>query len=456
MCWNPKYAILIATSTLITYFSGILIEKSNTLTNEKKAINSKKLWVFMSFASNLGILFLFKYYNFFAGTITSVFSRFNVAISFPAFNFLLPVGISFYTFQALSYTMDVYRGDIEAEKHLGKYSLFVSFFPQLVAGPIEKSKNLLHQFNDVHYFDYDRVKNGLLLMLWGFFQKVLVADRLAMLVNTVYNTPNNYTGFSVIIATIFFAFQIYCDFSSYSDIAIGAAQVMGFTLCKNFEQPYFSKSIKSFWQRWHITLGHWFKDYLYIPLGGNRCGKLRNYINIMIVFLVSGLWHGAAINFVIWGGLHGIYQVIGDILKPLRKNIIKKFNIKTEVFSFKLLQTLCTFTLVNFAWIFFRANSFSDAKILIKNMFTFNPWMLTNGGLFKLGLDGKDFFIGVVGILVIVLINILQRRCGLRNEFNKQNSMFRWAVYIVMIMCILTFGIYGPGYNIEQFIYFQF
>ena len=456
MCWNPKYAILIAISTIITYISGLLIEKVSTFKNMYKPHRLKKIIVFMSFASNLGILFLFKYFNFFISNFTTVLSEFNILIKIPTFDFLLPAGISFYTFQALSYTMDVYREDIKAVKNFGKYALFVSFFPQLVAGPIEKSKDLLHQFNETHYFDYDRAKNGLLLMLWGFVQKVLIADRLAVLVNTVYNNPNNYIGFEVIIATVFFAFQIYCDFSSYSDIARGAAEVMGFTLSKNFRSPYFSKSIKEFWRRWHITLGGWFKDYLYVPLGGNRRSKLRGYFNVMVVFLVSGLWHGAAINFIIWGGLHGIYQVLGDLFKPVEQKLISIFKIKTEVFGYKVFKALTTFMLVNFAWIFFRAGSFTYAKIIIKNMMTFNPWVFTDGSIYKLGLDSKDFFIAMIGIVVVLGINAIQSCKSLRFELSKQNLVFRWSIYIISIASILVFGMYGPAFDVQKFIYFQF
>lgn len=456
MCWNPRYAILIAASTIITYLSGILIDKANQIRDEKKSIGLKKLWVFMSFAINLGILFIFKYANFFNGIIKSIFSWLNITVNIPTFNFLLPVGISFYTFQALSYTMDVYRKDVRAERNLGKYALFVSFFPQLVAGPIEKSKNLLYQFDEKHSFDYDRAKNGLLLMIWGFFQKVLVADRLAILVDNVYNNPNGHKGFEIITATIFFAFQIYCDFGSYSDIARGAAEVMGFRLSKNFERPYFSKSIKEFWRRWHITLSAWFKDYLYIPLGGSRCSKLRNYFNIMVVFLISGLWHGADMSFVIWGGLHGAFQVIGDILKPLKEKLRRVFKIKTDVFSYKLLQVVITFILVDFAWIFFRANSYSDAKILIKNMMYFNPWIFTDNSIYNLGLDSKEFLVAIIGIIVVLAVNMMQRNKSLRIQLSRQNTSFRWVMYLIAVLSILIFGMYGPDYSAQQFIYFQF
>ncbi|MBD5644395.1 MBOAT family protein [Clostridium botulinum] len=456
MSWNPKYALLICISTIITYLSGILIEKSNKITDKQKSKFFKKLWVFLSLFINLSILFLFKYCNFFTYTFTKIFSLINITIKVPSFDFILPVGISFYTFQALSYTIDVYRGNIKFEKNLGKYALFVSFFPQLVAGPIEKSKDLLNQFNEKHIFDYNRVKNGLVLMLWGFFQKVFVSDRLAILVDTVFNTPSNYKGLEIIVASVFFAIQIYCDFSSYSNIARGAAEVMGFDLSLNFKQPYFSKSIQEFWRRWHITLGAWFKDYLYIPLGGNKCSKWRRYFNNMVVFLISGLWHGAAINFIIWGGLHGFYIIIGDMLKPLKEKIINNLKIKTNVFSFKLFQTLFTFILVDFSWIFFRANSFSEAKLLIKNMFYFNPWIFTSNSIYNLGLDQNDFKMSILGILIVFIIDSIARNKDIRVELSNQNIVFRWAIYLSAIFFVLILGIYGAGYDANQFIYFQF
>ncbi|WP_291634850.1 MBOAT family O-acyltransferase [Clostridium sp.] len=456
MSVNPKYALLIATSTIITYLSGLLIDNANKISDEKKSIQMKKLWVIASFSSNLGILFLFKYFNFFGDSVTRVLNIFSISIHMPTFRYLLPLGISFYTLQALSYTIDVYRKDVAPQKNIGKFALFVSFFPQVVAGPIEKSKNMLHQFDEKHVFDYDRVKNGLLLMLWGVFVKIVVADRLALLVNTVFNNPTKYKGFSIIIATLFFTFQIYLDFMSYSDIARGAAEVLGFRITNNFKQPYLSRSIKEFWSRWHISLTSWLKDYLYFPLGGNRRGKLRTYYNIMIVFLLSGLWHGATSNFIIWGGLHGFYQIAGKLLKPFREKVIKTFNIKTEIFSYRLFQVLINFMLVNFAWIFFRAKSFVGAITIIKNSFYFNPWILINGSIFKLGLDSKDFLIAIVGIVLVLAVDMMQRTKHLRIQLSKQNILFRWSIYLVAVLVILVFGMYGPGFSMQQFIYSQF
>ncbi|AET65776.1 putative membrane protein involved in D-alanine export [Desulfosporosinus orientis DSM 765] len=456
MSWNASYAVLIAFSTVITYISGILIDKANGIGNEKRSMQLKKLWVFLSVLINFSILFMFKYYNYFSHSIERIFTYLHNPIYIPSFDYLLPVGISFYTFQALSYTIDVYRNDVKAEKNLGKYALFVSFFPQLVAGPIEKSKHLLHQFDEKHTFDYTRVKNGLLLMLWGLIQKMVVADRLAVLVNTVYNNPSDYRGFEIVIGTVFFAFQIYCDFSAYSDIARGAAEVMGFRLSYNFKSPYFSKSIKEFWRRWHITLGAWFKDYMYIPLGGNRRGKVRTYYNIMAVFIVSGMWHGATINFIIWGALHGAYQVIGDLLKPIRKAALKTFKIRTSGFGYKLYQVIVTFLLVDFAWIFFRAGSFTSALLIIRNMLYFNPEVFTDGSIYNLGLAQKDFILAVLSIAGILSVNLLQRNTSLRSELSKKQLGLRWTVYLSCIVIIMIFGIYGPGYSPEQFVYFQF
>lgn len=294
-------------------------------------------------------------------------------------------------------------------------------------------------------------------MLWGLFKKIVIADRLAIVVNTVYNNPKNFNGFSLVVATIFFAFQIYCDFSSYSDIAIGAAKVMGYDLMKNFNRPYFSKSISEFWRRWHISLGTWFKDYLYFPLGGSRVAKWKKYRNIMIVFLTSGLWHGASGNFVIWGAIHGIYQLIESELKSLGDFITIKFKINKNTFSYRLFKVITTFILVDFAWIFFRANNFNDAKYIIKSIVqTFNIWDLFNGTVYKLGLDQKEFDLSIKLIILLGVISYLQRKRNLIEKINSENLIARWGIYLLGIFSILIFGIYGSKYDASQFIYFQF
>ena len=325
-CWNPSYLALILISVAITYLSGIYMEK-----HEAK----KKLILTFSLVSNLAILFFFKYYNFLADSVHSACTFLGCEINIPNFNVLLPVGISFYTFQALGYSIDVYNGKISAEKNFITYALFVTFFPQLVAGPIERTKNLLDQFKIDYKIDYDRITSGLKLCAWGYFKKVVVADRLAIYVNGIYNNVDGATGSALVLATFFFAFQILCDFSGYSDIAIGVSRILGFKLMKNFNRPYFSKSIPEFWRRWHISLSTWFKDYLYIPMGGNRCGAARRYFNLFTTFFVSGIWHGAAWTYIIWGTLHGVYQIIGISTSGIRTKIGLKTKVLVEDASTK-------------------------------------------------------------------------------------------------------------------------
>lgn len=350
MSWNAKYAVLILTSTIITYASGLMIERVKGAENDEvRKEKYLKAIVACSFILNLGILFFFKYMNFTLNTLESLLGLLHISVKMPAFDIILPVGISFYTFQALSYTMDVYRGEIYAEKNFLQYALFVSFFPQLVAGPIERSKNLIRQLAVPKKFNFDNFREGILLMIWGYFMKIVLADRIAIYVDTVYKDPATYGGWYLIVATVLFAVQIYCDFGGYSVIAIGTARVLGINLMENFDAPYISFSVSEFWRKWHISLTSWFKDYLYIPLGGSRKGKLRKYINIMIVFLVSGLWHGASFSFIIWGGLNGFYKVAAEVLMPVRERVRKALGINTRALWYRLLLAAGTFVLVDFA-----------------------------------------------------------------------------------------------------------
>lgn len=452
MSWNPKYALLLLLSTTITFFTGIFIEKANN-----GGFWSKKFYVALSFVSNLAILIGFKYFNFLNENFAAFFEVFGMKWSVSNINVLLPVGISFYTFQALSYSMDVYRGKINATRHFGKYALFVSFFPQLVAGPIEKSVHLLPQFDTAKKFDYDRIKDGLIIMLVGFFKKMVVADRLAILVDTVYNNPRDYSGFELVIATIFFAFQILCDFSGYTDIAIGAAKVLGFDLMKNFERPYFSKSIPEFWRRWHISLGAWFRDYLYFPLGGSYVSTIKKYRNIMIVFLVSGIWHGASWNFLIWGFLHGIYQIIDLSTTRLMKRVysVLKIEIQPDSFGYKLYKVLLTFSLVTFAWIFFRANTLADASYIVKNMFEFNPSVLFGDSIYGLGLGKRELRVALMSIAILLGLDLMERKINLTDLLRRQTFVLRWGFYLGLTLYILFYGVYGTNEN-AAFIYFQF
>ena len=454
MCWNPKYAVLILTSTVITWLSGILMGRGSG--------RQKKLVVAASFLLNLSILFLFKYFDFLLGNLNAILRLLHLTVLEKPFDVLLPVGISFYTFQALSYTVDVYRGEIEPERNFLRYALFVSFFPQLVAGPIERSGNLLRQIQKLpekKLWNFERVTGGLILMLWGLFQKMVIADRVAVLVDQVFDHYQMYGLFGLSAGAAGFALQIYCDFSSYSTIAIGAAQVMDFQLMENFNTPYFAASIQDFWRRWHISLSSWFRDYLYIPLGGNRCSKWKKYRNLMITFLVSGLWHGANWTYVVWGGIHGLYQIIGAELRGVKNRINEKLHTNTECFSYKLGQILVTFVLTDFAWIFFRSNSLKDAFAYIGRMVTkADLWSFFNGELYNLGLERAELNILFLGLILLLLVDLIRyiRKERIDTFLAGQNLWFRWSVLLFLIGAIAVCGVYGPAYDAKQFIYFQF
>lgn len=458
MSWNARYALLIAASTLITYVSGIAIERYR----ESGRTGRRLTVLFSCLGINLGILLFFKYGNFLIASLDRGLELLHIGSVDQRFYFLLPVGISFYTFQALGYTIDVYRGDVRAETNLIRYALFVSFFPQLVAGPIERSKNLLLQMQniaEIKLWNARRVTSGTILMIWGFFVKMVIADRAAVLVNTVFDNYRMYGSTELVLAAVFFALQIYCDFGSYSLIAIGAAKIMGFELMENFNTPYFACSIRDFWSRWHISLSTWFRDYLYIPLGGNRRGRVRKSVNIMIVFLASGLWHGADWSYVVWGGIHGAYQVIGDYLASFREKCIRKLRVNTACFSWKFLQTAVTFVLVVFAWIFFRADSIGDALQYIRRIWVRpTPWVLFNGEIFTLGLDRPEMNILLVSICMLGLVDLVRYRKKMTLDvfLMQQNLWFRGGIMIGLVVLIFVCGKYGVGFDPQQFIYFQF
>lgn len=435
MSWNAKYVFLIFITTFTSYLCAILIEKKP---------EHKKLILTITLLVCLGILFVFKYFNFFFESINYLLGNKLHSVTL---NLLLPVGISFYTFQTLSYCIDVYRGNIKAEKHFGYYATFVSFFPQLVAGPIERPDNLLPQLRKEKEFDYNKAVYGLKLMTVGFFKKIVVADNLAYYVDMVYNDLSYYHGFALVLAAFFFTIQIYCDFSGYSDIAKGSAKLLNIDLMDNFKTPYFSTTIKEFWSRWHISLSSWFKDYVYIPLGGNRCSKLRHYFNLLATFLVSGLWHGANITFVIWGGIHGLLQILEDIFH------IKK-NTKTYSFSWFIKVSLI-FILMSITWVFFRASNLHDALYIFRHMFDgiTNLRSYIVSGLYSFGVKAP-YLLTMLAIYLIPLfiIDYINVKYDALTILNNKPIAIRYLAYFVMLLMILLLHYVGE----VNFIYFQF
>lgn len=442
MFFKAVYILILFFTIIIDYFAGILLE------NEQNA-QRKKWWLIASLVANIGVLAVFKYFNFLNGNLSGLCTLFGATNPIPYLNILLPIGLSFHTFQAMSYTIEVNRGNQKAERHFGIYALYVMFYPQLVAGPIERPQNMLHQFYEKHVFDYQRVVEGLRMMLWGMFKKVVIADRLTLFVDPVYNHPNDYHGFQTILATIFFSFQIFCDFSGYSDIALGSAKVMGFDLMVNFNRPYFSKSISEFWKRWHISLSTWFRDYLYISLGGNRVSKTRTYFNQFITFMISGLWHGANWTFVIWGSLHGAYLIIGEFTKKFRGKVGAGIGLGKTPMLNKFVQVVTTFMLAAFAWIFFRAANFSTAVTIIKNSLHVSKAQL---GLHILGDDTYNFVLCFVFIGIMESIHWFMHNNDVNLLMNRQPVWVRWLIYILFVFTIVNFGMFDD----HQFIYFQF
>ncbi len=430
MFFIPHYIFILFITIIIDYFAGILIEK----TSGKK----KKQYLWISVISTILVLFIFKYYNFFTVNFNDLAHLIGWNYSIQALQIILPIGLSFHTFQSLSYVIEVYRGKQRAEKHFGIYSLYVMYYPQLVAGPIERPQNLLHQFKRENRFKFQNFYRGLRLIVYGFFMKLVVADRLSIYVDSVYNNADKHDGPSLALATFFFSFQIYCDFAGYSSIAIGVSRVMGINLMTNFRRPYLSRSIGEFWRRWHISLSTWFKDYLYISMGGSRSiTSGRVSLNLLTTFLVSGLWHGASWTYVIWGGLNGCYLIAENHARAVRSFFQSKF--------FTPFRILYVFVLINFSWIFFRSNSFEDALMIISRILSMN------GKLF-LPPDPEILIYSFIGILAIIIFEVffetVYRKRKIRNHLFSLNNTFM----IVLILAIFLMGVFDGG----QFIYFQF
>ena len=446
MSWNVKYVVLILFTTVVSYGCAILMQKW-----KKK----KTVLLCSTLIASLGVLFFFKYFNFFSLSLAGVFSRFAIQVHPVTLSLMLPVGISFYTFQTLSYVIDVYRGDVEPEKNFFTYAAFISFFPQLVAGPIERTGNLLPQIKGEHHFDKEKATYGLLLMAWGFFKKLVVADNLAIYADQIFDDVHYYGGFSMLLAAFFFTFQIYCDFSGYSDIAIGCAKLFDINLMTNFKSPYFAISIKDFWSRWHISLSTWFRDYVYIPLGGNRVSKVRNAFNLLVTFLVSGLWHGAAWHFVVWGGLHGFLQVLENSLPFMRKLTKQaKEDPKSVKGPIIWLCRITTFVIAMLAWVFFRAENFADACYVLIHMWDglLSPVAYITKGLSDFGMGTVEVVSLVIPFVLLLLHDFAALRSDPITKLRSLKKPVRWMIYYGFMFLVLMLA----SFNAQEFVYFQF
>lgn len=449
MSWNMKYSLLLLASTGITYLSGFAIVRYPKY---------KRIAVMLSVVINIAILLIFKYANFSIDIANSIFSWFGSSSQWNYLDLLLPVGISFYIFQALSYTIDVYNGRIAVEKNFFFYALFVSFFPQLVAGPIEKANHLLPQLKQNFDFSYDRARDGLQLIIWGMFKKVVIANRLSIYVDQVFNNVGSFGPVELAMASVMFAFQIYCDFSGYSDIAIGIARIMGYDLMRNFNRPYFARSIGDFWHRWHISLSTWFQQYLYIPLGGNRVSIPRHYFNLFFTFLVSGVWHGANWTFIAWGALHGVLLVMETIFKKIKHPSIKRGTILDSI------KIAWVFLLVVLAWIFFRANTIEDAITVISRIgtgggefFVTQNWVEFWGGLNFVTFNNTVTHaiinsLTLFSVFLLVFVQWLHKDDTVVEYLNGKPRWVRWVFNYVVIITFLLAGLFDN----TQFIYFQF
>lgn len=438
----PAYIIILFGTIIIDYFAGIMIESSEG--------TKRKLYLVLSLVANIGILCVFKYYNFFISNIN------ELGLVLPLLNIILPIGLSFHTFQAMSYTIEVYRGNQKAERHFGIYALYVMFYPQLVAGPIERPQNVLHQFHEEKFFNYDNVVSGLRLMLLGLFKKIVIADRLATYTDPVFNNSSSYAPVALLIAVFFFTFQIFCDFSGYSDIALGSARVMGFKLMRNFDKPYHSKSLSEFWRRWHISLSTWFRDYLYISLGGNRVSVPRWYFNLFFVFLISGFWHGANWTFIIWGALHGFYLIVEALTGKYRSSFLNATGISKIPWLSTSIQVIITFSLIMVSWTFFRANTVYEAIYILQHMpqalvdivqLRAHPELLGN-----LPLKNSQIILCFALIAVLEISHIIEAKADVETLFNRQSVYVRWGFYYCILAVIFLYGVYED----RQFIYFQF
>ena len=449
MCWKVESVLILLFYIIINYIVAIEIDKTKNKENQSK----NKVYISISVISSIGMLLFFKYFNFFNSTLRELFKHFNLFYGIKNINIIAPLGISFYTFKTLSYVIDVYRGIQKPEKNIAYFALYVSFFPQILAGPIDRASNLLPQLHEKHSFDYDLVVEGFRRILWGAFKKIVIADRLALVVNQVYNHSHTYSGLPLIIATYSYALQLYCDFSGYSDMAIGTARIFGIKSIENFNHPYVSQTISEFWRRWHMSLSNWFNDYVYMPIvfSKKELGKLAVVIAAIVTFSLSGLWHGAAWTYVIWGTMHGIGVSFDALTKKQHKKLKKKFN----KYIFKYISIFLTFNFVCFSFIFFRANSISDALYIVRNLFNFgnkSSIAIFNSNLMKSGFTQIDLINAIISIIILQIVELIERKEKSIDILKGKPLILRWTSYYALILWIIFFGVFGA----REFIYFQF
>ena len=445
-CFSKRYCLLLLGCTLVVYFAAQLLR------NRK--------WAFWGgLTILLGVLALFKYTYFALYSLENLLGKLGADRSLPRLNLILPMGISFFTFQAAGYLIDVYKGKYPPEENFVRFALFVSFFPQLVSGPIGRGDQLLPQYAAPEKPGFQDLRAGLLTLTWGYFLKLVIADRAAILVDTVYGNIEGFPGICLVFATMLYALQILCDFSGCSSMAIGAARMLGIRLPENFNAPYFAQSIQEFWRRWHISLSTWFRDYVYFPLGGSRCARWKTFRNILIVFLLSGLWHGASWSFAVWGLLHGLYQIVGKLTKPDREKALGALGVDTQAGGWRVLRMAGTFLLVDFAWIFFRAEGLGTALDMLRHARTdLRPFALLEAiRLESMGLDGPDFWALCLFLLALLGVDMAKyRRFSSQKSLAEQNWLFRELLLITFMLIVFIFGIWGNGFDASSFIYFQF
>jgi D-alanyl-lipoteichoic acid acyltransferase DltB (MBOAT superfamily) len=438
--WSVPYLLIyLMFSAVTTYGYGIWAKKNSGRGKGKGLLG-------LVVCANLAVLLFLKFYP--LGV---------VRLQFPALNLLMPMGISFYTLQVIAYCVDVFQGKTEAQENFFKYLLFVSFFPQILQGPIPRYEQLKNQLFEGHAFDYRKVKFGFQLILWGMFLKMVVADRAAIFVNTVFDAYHMYEGGVLAVAAVLYSIQLYTDFLGCVCIAMGAAEAYGIQLQTNFERPYLAVSIKDFWRRWHISLSSWLRDYVYIPLGGNRKGKARRYLNLILTFLVSGIWHGSGMQYIFWGLMHGGYQVAGEVLMPFRKRLRRFLKVNEESPVFLWWQRGGTFVLVTIAWVIFRAESLRTGLSILKRIVTdMTPWVFFDGTIYTCGIGQRSFVAWILCVILVAVVEQMQEKGNVREILERQHLLVRWGIYFGGILLVTVLGVYGPGYDAAQFIYGRF